>query len=73
MTHATIYRNCLVLEFVGGRDLVLWADDAVEMLTVLLGHASPTTVSDRQKILAEQLLHTAEEPEMGIEETVPYE
>lgn len=72
ISHATIYRNCLVIEFDGARDLVLWGDDAVEMLAVLLGHVSGNSANERNKMLADQLLQAFEEPASVDEEPVPF-
>ncbi|MCX2728532.1 hypothetical protein OO015_13665 (plasmid) [Thermomicrobium sp. 4228-Ro] len=57
MAHAVFSRDSVVVEFVGGRDVVVYGEDACELAALLLALCSRNTISERDRLEAQQLLH----------------
>lgn len=63
LVHATVSRDSLVLEFVGGRALVLYAEQAQTALATLLALRRHVIVRESDEIAAQELLASAPDDE----------
>lgn len=59
VVHATVGRGSLVLEFAGGRALVLYGEQAQTALATLLALRRTVAVCDSDEIAAQELLANA--------------